>query len=253
MRVRALLLLATARSAHGLLRSALVSPGKAVSVSIEYTGAADAAAIAELSQELRKCKSASIWCDNVDAVRCFADEQATAKGDFPGPLPVVYCGTDRLAAIDAGAAAVVANAGDDVDSIAPIVWRVTAANAAAAAAAANADDAFLFDADATTILPALPKKAIVIAALAAMQEEDAEVDAGRACRDAGAAGVLLQNACVGDEEDVKYARHAVGLLRSKRSSSFAMDGFTGTTNGHFGTDYGGADKPRAWKRRQVAA
>lgn len=253
MRVRALLLLATARSAHGLLRSALVSPGKAVSVSIEYTGAADAAAIAELSQELRKCKSASIWCDNVDAVRCFADEQATAKGDSPGPLPVVYSGSDRQAAIDAGAAAVVANAGDDVDSIAPIVWRVTAANAAAAAAAANADDAFLFDADATTILPALPKKAIAIAALAAMQEEDAEVDAVRACRDAGAAGVLLQNACVGDEEDVKYARHAVGLFRSERLSSFAMDGFTGTTNGHFGTEYGGADKPRACKRRQVAA
>ena len=54
---------------------------------------------------------------------------------------------------------------------------------------------------------------------------------------------------VGDDEDVKYARHAVGLLRSKRSSSFAMDGFTGSTNGHFGTSYGGADKPKAWKRQ----
>ena len=254
MRVRALLLLATARSAHGLLRSALVSPGKAVSVSIEYTGAADAAAIAELSQELRKCKSASIWCDNVDAVRCFADEQATAKGDSPGPLPVVYSGSDRQAAMDAGAAAVVADAGVDVGSIAPVIWRVAAANAVDAASSAGDDDAYLFDADATTdILPALPNKAIPLVTLAAMQDEDAEVDAGRACRDAGAAGVLLQNACVGDDEDVKYARHAVGLLRSKPSSSFAMDGFTGTTNGHFGTDYGGADKPRAWKRRQVVA
>ena len=64
--------------------------------------------------ELRKAKAAAIWCDDVDAVRCFADEQATAKGDFPGPLPVVYTGADRQNAMDAGAAAVVADAGDDV-------------------------------------------------------------------------------------------------------------------------------------------
>ena len=66
---------------------------------------------------------------------------------------------------------------------------------------------------------------------------------------AGCASVLVRGACVGDDEDIKYARHAVGLLRSKRSSSFAMDGFTGSTNGHFGTSYGGADKPKAWKRQ----
>ena len=128
MRFQAILLVVAVQTAQGLLRSALVSPGKAVSVSIEYSGAADA--IDELSQELRKAKAATIWCDNVDAVKCFADEQATAKGDFPGPLPVVYDGTDRQAAIDAGAAAVVADAGDDVGDAAPVIWRVTAANAA---------------------------------------------------------------------------------------------------------------------------
>ena len=244
-RTLAPLILATA---HGLLRGALVSPSKAVSVSIEYTGASGAS-IDDLSMELRKAKAAAIWCDDVAAVKCFAAEQATAKGDFPGPLPVVYTGADRQNAMDAGAAAVVADAGEDV-SVAPVIWRVTADNAADAAAAAGEGDAFLFDADATTdVVAALPKKSIAVAAVAAMQEDEAEVEAGRACRDAGAAGVLLQGACVGDDEDVKYARHAVGLLRSKRSSSFAMDGFTGSTNGHFGTSYGGADKPKAWKRQ----
>ena len=101
MRFQVILLVVAAQTAQGLLRSALVSPGKAVSVSIEYSGAADA--IDELSQELRKAKAAAIWCDDVAAVKCFATEQATAKGDFPGPLPVVYDGTDRQAAIDAGA------------------------------------------------------------------------------------------------------------------------------------------------------
>ncbi|CAH0370676.1 unnamed protein product [Pelagomonas calceolata] len=251
MRFHAILLLAAAHTAESLLRAALVSPGKAVSVSIEYSGAADA--IDELSQELRKAKAAAIWCDDVDAVKCFANEQATAKGDFPGPLPVVYTGADRQAATDAGAAAVVADAGEDV-SVAPVIWRVTADNAAGAAAAAGEGDAFLFDADATAaVVAALPAKAVAVASLNAMQEDEAEVEAGRACRDAGAAGVLLRRACVGDDEDIKYARHAVGLLRSKRSSSFAMDGFTGSTNGHFGTSYGGADKPKAWKRQQVAA
>ena len=93
MRFQAILLVVAVQTAQGLLRSALVSPGKAVSVSIEYSGAAEA--IDELSQELRKAKAAAIWCDDVDAVKCFAAEQATAKGDFPGPLPVVYTGTDR--------------------------------------------------------------------------------------------------------------------------------------------------------------
>ena len=240
-------------SAHGLLRSALVSPGKAVSVSIEYTGASGAS-IDDLSmEELRKAKAAAIWCDDVDAVRCFAAEQGTAKGDFPGPLPVVDTGTDRQNAMDAGASAVVADAGEDV-SVSPVIWRVTAANAGDAASSASADDAYLFDADATAaVVAALPAKAVAVASIASMQEDEAEVEAGRACRDAGAAGVLLRGACVGDDEDIKYARHAVGLLRSKRSSSFAMDGFTGSTNGHFGTSYGGADKPKAWKRQQVAA
>ena len=64
-------------SAHGLLRSALVSPGKAVSVSIEYTGAS-VASIDDLSMELRKAKAAAVWCDDVGVVKCFADEQATA-------------------------------------------------------------------------------------------------------------------------------------------------------------------------------
>ena len=237
-------------SAQGLLRSALVSPGKAVSVSIEYSGAPDTAALTELSQELRKSKAASIWCGDLDAARCFAEEQATAKGDFPGPLPVVYTGADRQNAMDAGAAAVVADAGEDIGDAAPVIWRVTADNAADAAAAAGEGDAFLFDASCTSeVVSALPAKAVAVASVTAMQEDEAEVEAGRACRDAGAAGVLLQGACVGDDEDIKYARHAVGLLRSKRSSSFAMDGFTGSTNGHFGTSYGGADKPKAWKRQ----
>ena len=144
----------------------------------------------------------------------------------------------------------VADAGEDVGDAAPVIWRVTADNAADAAAAAGEGDAFLFEADATAdVVAALPAKAVAVASVTAMQEDEAEVEAGRACRDAGAAGVLLQGACVGDDEDVKYARHAVGLLRSKRSSSFAMDGFTGSTNGHFGTSYGGADKPKAWKRQ----
>ena len=235
-------------SAQGLLRGALVSPGKAVSVSIEYTGT-NVASIDDLSMELRKAKAATVWCDDVAAVKCFAAEQATAKGDFPGPLPIVYTGADRQNAMDAGAAAVVADAGEDV-SVAPVIWRVTADNAADAAVAADESDAYLFDAEETAaVVAALPAKAVAVASIAAMQEDEAEVEAGRACRDAGAAGVLLQGACVGDDEDIKYARHAVGLLRSKRSSSFAMDGFTGSTNGHFGTSYGGADKPKAWKRQ----
>ena len=62
----------------------------------------------------------------------------------------------------------------------------------------------------------------------------------------GINSVLLRDACVGDEEDLPYSKFAISQLLSKQSASFAMDGFTGSTNGHFGSPI--ESKPRPWVR-----
>lgn len=247
---QAWLLLVTAPVAA--IRGSLARPGpKSLSVSVEYVGAAGPA-IAEISAGLRQAKAAAVWVRDVDSVRSFAEEQATAKGDFPGPVPIIYDGDDAAAAAAAGAAACVVDAGHDValDGAARI-WRVPdAAAAAMAAERADKDDAYLVDD--LELLAALPAGACAVACETAMQPDHGEIEAGRARRDAGAKGVLLRGACVGDDEDLPYMRYVIPELLSKRSSSFAMDGFTGTTNGHFGTP-GSGIAPKAWQRSAVAA
>ena len=73
------------------MRKALVKRTGALTVGIEYTGA-DGANLRTLSAYLRENDIAAIYATDVGAIASFVDEQATAKGDFPGPVPVVYSG-----------------------------------------------------------------------------------------------------------------------------------------------------------------
>ena len=50
------------------------------------------------------------------------------------------------------------------------------------------------------------------------------------------AAVVIQNACVGDAEDLKYTAFVVESINKKSSKNFQMTGLTGTTNGHFGSE-----------------
>ena len=246
------------------LRSAIVPLSKSslsVSVEVRTADVIDAVAVRELSQKLRANKAAALWTNDVSATEVLAKEQATAVGDFPGPCPLVYNGdaSEAAAAVAAGASAVVLSPSEagraadfpDVEQI----WRVTCA--ADVEALGNASF-FLVDGDdavaAAEVAAAVPEGAVVVAEVGAMQPESGEIDAARRAQaDLGARAVVLRGACVGDDEDVTYSSFAIGRLRAKRSSSFSMDGFTGTTNGHFGTSYGGESKPRPWKRATIAA
>jgi hypothetical protein len=45
-----------------------------------------------LSQRIRKAQANAAFLEgSVDALRTFCNEQATATGNFPGPVPVIYC------------------------------------------------------------------------------------------------------------------------------------------------------------------
>jgi hypothetical protein len=82
---------------------------KALTVSVEYTGNLDDLALAQLSSSLRKVDAATLWTPSVASVAALYKEQNTAKGDFPGPCPVIFNGDSASVpeAITAGASAVV--------------------------------------------------------------------------------------------------------------------------------------------------
>ena len=238
-----------------LLPSVLRKPFKALTVSVGYRGELAPEALRELSLELRRRKAATIWTADVEAVKVFAEEQATARGDFPGPCPVVYCGPDPAAALVAGADAVVldaaAEAPAEADAQQAVIRRASTADQVSELAGACLG-LLIPGASFAELAPSLPKGCLAVASLEVMQPEQGEIDQGRALLAAGCTAVLLEDACVGDEEDLPYVNFAVKKLTSKASSTFKVDGLTGAVNGHFGSAIEDLDPKRPWKRTSEA-
>ena len=58
-------------------------------------------AVQTLSGRIRECKSNAAFVQgSVTALQTFANEQESARGNFPGPVPVVYCSDVSLENID---------------------------------------------------------------------------------------------------------------------------------------------------------
>eukprot|EP00966_Prymnesium_polylepis_P328772 7384533-Prymnesium_polylepis.2 len=122
-----------------------------------------------LSAKLRDADVAALWTADIDAVAVFATEQATAKGDFPGPCPVVFNGdcAHAAAAVDAGASAVVLTAAhlEESESFGgvEVIWDVSSADEISQIGEAGAT--FLFPAeDAAALAGSLPSDCLAIAA-----------------------------------------------------------------------------------------
>ena len=242
-----------------------------------------------LSQELRKAKAASIWTSNLNAVELFSKEQTAAKGNFPGPCPIIYKGEgngdgDKLqvkqnvqAAIEKGATAFVVNVDNinvdlDLDKKVDIICRVKSAEDVHRALEAGYEYAFLVpgseadisNQDLQTILGAIPKSAVVVATLPSMQNESAEIARGKELATLVAvptesesesesskiSGILIEDACVGDAEDLKYTAFVVENINKKSSSTFQMTGLTGAANGHFGSELSGGLQSAKWRRME---
>lgn len=101
---------------RGRLFEALASPSGKLTISPEIVipDPSDptaillqANAINTLSERIRNAKGNAAWIQGAEsAVRTFCSEQANSLGNFPGPIPVVYCGYDAMepqALADAGA------------------------------------------------------------------------------------------------------------------------------------------------------
>jgi hypothetical protein len=250
----------SASAATPNLKTALKKPSKTLTVGVEYIRSSENSVSANelsiLSMQLRKAKVSAIWCSNLVDAASFAKEQESAKGNFPGPCPVIYKGPQSItseedvkAAVEAGVTAMVVRV-DSMDTVVQacssvngetveLIWQVAHAEdvQTVLAATENSAQAFWYHGDRdhiATVATVLPPSAFLIAAIEPMQPDGREITVGRDLKKAGCASILVRSACVGDAEDLEYTRFLVDGLTSKASSEFKFSGLTGSTNGHFG-------------------
>ena len=213
------------------LKSSLKKPSNTLAVVLEYDGPDDnVGRLTTLSMQLRKLKAAAIATSSVAVAKAFVEEQATAQGNFPCPCPVIYTGNDMVDAIKTGVSAVVAS--ERVDGVDTLI-RVTSTDQIST----METSAFLVDGSADNvkeILKAIPSGSVIVASVKAMQQGNSELELSRTLKELGVTAILLEKACVGDNEDIEYSMFAVDGLTKKKSSTFNMSGLTGSTNGHFG-------------------
>ncbi len=247
-------------SAGAELRKALKKTTGALTVSLEFDRLESSDCtendLIVLSMQLRKIKCASLWAaglGDVKIIRCLpalscrvpaaakecakistlysdtlmdiavcSNEQKSAKGNFPGPCPVVYypplSTADKgqiKAAADAGAAAVVLR--PDLLSLADaaqalkleVIWDVRSPEEIAKVVEAegpNKSPTFLVSgADASAgLMSALPKDALTVASVDAQNDE---VALGRSLKDAGVKALVVRQACRGvGSWDLRYGR-----------------------------------------------
>lgn len=223
--------------------------GLAVSVELNTNGHVSDVDLSLLSMQLRKSHVASIWTSELHTVEVLAHEQMSAKGDFPGPCPIIFTRgetEEAEAAIAAGASAVVLKTDERTpDSDAEIIWD---ASNAVSDPSHEGNVYIVPSSELGVAQSSLSGDAVIVASLEALQEGNAEVPCGRSLAVSGCRSLLLRNAVVGHEEDLEYVRWAVDALTSKASSSFKIDGHTGAVNGHFGTRRATAAGDMQWKR-----
>lgn len=261
-----------------MLKSLLKKPSKVLTVGVEYLPSATAVdndqSLEVLSMKLRQqAKVSFILCSDLASIQQLSAEQETARGNFPGPLPIVCdCDGESDASwkdvADAGASAVVVDATNPESfSLAAsassegleILWKVASVDQTQQVLESTDQQADIFlldvrvdDEAAPAIMEILPTSSMAMATLhEPMQEDGAELDTGKAFKAMGCVSVLVKDACVGDQEDIEYSAFCVSGLTSKASQEFKFSGLTGSTNGHFGGIQ--SNSSVQWERTAAAA
>jgi hypothetical protein len=222
--------------------SALKKPSKTLAVVLDVISIDESR-----SMQLRKLKANALVTSDIEVAKLCLNEQATAKGNFPGPCPVLYTGSDFQEARAAGVDSVVVSPGD-CEPGADVIYRVKSLEELRRV---SNHDAFWVDVDndLSTVQPvieAIPKSVVVLASLKSMQENNNEISLARELKSLGVSAIVFQKAVVGDGEDLEYASFAVDSSTKKKSSTFNMTGLTGSTNGHFGGV--ASTQPKTWLR-----
>lgn len=243
---------ATAAGTAPMLKSLLKKPSKVLTVGVEYSPE-KSQADEVLSMKLRQqAKVSFVVCQDLAAIQLLSKEQESARGNFPGPVPIV-CETQTVEnnvvqeISESGASAVILDAGasdalQKAESASSCgletIWKVSSVDQAKQVLEAFEDaDIFLLDdtESMAEILEIIPKSSMSIGTLhEPMQEDGAEIETGKEYKKMGCASILVKKACIGDKEDIDYASFLVSGLTSKASSEFKFSGMTGSINGHYG-------------------
>jgi len=254
-----------------MLKSVLKKPSKVLTVGVEYSNengdAADGLEV--LSMKLRQQSKVSfVVCSNLDTIKLLSQEQESARGNFPGPVPIVCQQQQQQQNIEsmeniaaAGASAVIVDAGNEnalllAESASSAgletIWKVSSVEQATQILDSIEADVFLLDETTPEILKVIPKSSMAIGTLhEPMQEDGAEIETGKEFKAMGCSSVLVEQACVGDKEDIDYASFLVSGLTSKASKEFKFSGLTGSTNGHFGGIQ--SNSSVQWDRKRLVA
>lgn len=246
-----------------------INKPRGVSIGIEYSPRIELSDgdLKILSMQLRKSsKAGAIFTADAESIAKLVKEQESARGDFPSPIPVIYSGSilDKNSlkkAVEGGVTAVFVNYGETLDEKVAsllndvgIIWKISSLDEINKLVKTDSmGDVILLskniiDNTSEELAEILTnKKSIVaIAQIQSMMPSNAEIQIGKDLAKLGVSSLILGGACVGDEEDVKYAAYAIEQLNKKSSSNFSMTGLTGSTNGHFGvSSHGGEVK---WRR-----
>eukprot|EP00283_Hemiselmis_rufescens_P009675 CAMPEP_0173432566 /NCGR_PEP_ID=MMETSP1357-20121228/10325_1 /TAXON_ID=77926 /ORGANISM="Hemiselmis rufescens, Strain PCC563" /LENGTH=366 /DNA_ID=CAMNT_0014397183 /DNA_START=57 /DNA_END=1157 /DNA_ORIENTATION=- len=248
------------------IAKAMKKPTGALTVSIEYKNGGDEGKQGSIdfetfSTHIRKEKSACVLAD-ISSERGLADlesfikEQASGKGNFPGPCPLIASGVSSLEAAAkakaAGAEGVYVAAASAEEMLGgchamglEVVVEVGSEADIDAAIGAGAKILCVSIGEDTGAQVALrdkiPKDVVALAALqgrafggpetlfkkeeaeTAEDEDVAEIlQAGFSLRDAKFNGIIVKEACVNadDKEESTYARWLVGQLITKRSANY---------------------------------
>lgn len=233
------------------LGKALKKPTGALTIGFQVCPSSpmEARSSEELSTLLRKSKASIIFTNDASTLSHVAKEQARAKGNFPGPCPVVswaFSEEEVNAAQAAGASGVVlsvqqlgvaeaARLAAIAEAKMDVLYEVQSASEAEEAAKAGAKVVLARGSDLESIRNSLPKEVVAVASVEAMQAAGGEVGVSQSLKAAGYNSIMLANACVGDGEDQNYVKWAVDTVLSKQSKEFKITGMTGHVNGHYGT------------------
>lgn len=156
--------------------------------------------LATVSMQLRQIKVSAIATSDVPTAKGLVDEQASAKGNFPGPCPVIYDGTDPISAMEAGVTAVVVPPSSTADLKGlDVIYKVSSVEEVMSVP--KECNAFLVDTDNTEnindVLTAIPSNSVIIASVTSMQEENNELAMAKELKDGGVTTLLMKSAIVG--------------------------------------------------------
>ena len=173
-----------------------------------------------------------------EALLAFSDEQKSALGEFPGPVPIVRGGATSMRHVAEAAAWGCSGVLLEVDELgveaasklaagAKLLGLETIAQCGAStdsvAAAASCDTGIVCVTGSRDIesmcaaRKAIPKEAVAVASIE-RDDENREVPASKELLSSGYSAVLVKDALLGDPQDIEYAPWLLAEAMSKKSS-----------------------------------